>query len=185
MTEFSNVDRKGGEVLPTNPRRHRIDRPVRDLDVVYAAAKKAGAPISCRAPVRRSVLRRTAERPARSCFAIPTAISFALFSVQPLYQVGQLGGVDGRRGQGPGGDGESYHDALGMDSAGDLTFTRDSATSDLSAPRPRASTVRCRCRFQAPTTRGWNSTNWKGMARTPFHLRVPDPGAGGWVCSRL
>jgi hypothetical protein len=22
---------------------------------------------------------------------------------------------------------------------------------------------------------------WKGMKRTPFQLRVPDPGAGGWV----
>jgi len=22
---------------------------------------------------------------------------------------------------------------------------------------------------------------WKGVPRTPFHLRVPDPGASGWV----
>jgi hypothetical protein len=22
---------------------------------------------------------------------------------------------------------------------------------------------------------------WKGLPRTPFHLRVPDPGASGWV----
>lgn len=65
MTDFSNVDKKGGLARATDPGGIQLIRPVRDLDAVVAAAKKAGAPI-----VTRSAAPVTLETPAGKARAL-------------------------------------------------------------------------------------------------------------------
>ena len=68
-----------------------------------------------------------------------------------------------------------YRDLLGFDLTGAMKFASDNARMDLvGAP---AST---QYRQMAGTIPGTNAriefTEFKGVERTPFHLRVPDPG---------
>ena len=48
MTDFSNVDKTGGQARATDPGGIELILPVRDLNAVVAAAKNAGAPIVTR-----------------------------------------------------------------------------------------------------------------------------------------
>src|SRR5215471_15643792 len=48
MTDFSNVDKTGGQARATDPGGIELILPVRDLNAVVAAAKNAGVPIVTR-----------------------------------------------------------------------------------------------------------------------------------------
>ena len=181
MTEFSNVDRKGGEARATDPGAIELILPVRDLDAVVAAAKAAGAPIVTRsgAPVvittptgkvRAIVFRdpdgylvRAVEAPATLPGLVQPGVSMAV-AVKDMPATASF-----------------YRDVVGVDLAGQDTFVRDDAMADL-VGAPAKSEYRMKS-FVFPGTKDARMEfyEWKGMPRTPFHLRVPDPGASGWV----
>jgi catechol 2,3-dioxygenase-like lactoylglutathione lyase family enzyme len=181
MTDFSNVDKKGGQARATDPGAIELILPVRDLDAVLAAAKKAGAPIVTRsgAPVtvttpggraRAIVIRdndgfmvRVVEAPATMPGMVQAGASLAV-AVRDMDETAKF-----------------YHDVVGIDLGGDRKFQRDEAMADL-VGAPSKSEYRIQS-FAFPGTKAARMEfyEWKGMPRTPFHLRVPDPGASGWV----
>jgi catechol 2,3-dioxygenase-like lactoylglutathione lyase family enzyme len=181
MTDFSNVDKKGGQARATDPGGIELILPVRDLDAVVAAARKAGAPIVTRsgAPVviatpggksRAIVIRdndgfmvRVVEVPATVPGMVQPGASMAV-AVRDMDATAKF-----------------YHDVVGIDLGGDRKFVRDEAMADL-VGAPAKSEYRMQS-FAFPGTKAARMEfyEWKGLPRTPFHLRVPDPGASGWV----
>jgi predicted enzyme related to lactoylglutathione lyase len=181
MTEFSNVDRKGGQARSTDPGAIELILPVRDLDAVVAAAKKAGASIVTRsgAPVtiatatgksRAIVIRDNDGFLVRAVEVAGTVPSLVQPGVSMAVAVNDMDETA-----------KFYHAVVGIDLQGQSTFMRDEAMADL-VGAPADSQYRMRS-FAFPGTKEARMEfyEWKGMPRTPFHLRVPDPGASGWV----
>jgi len=181
MTDFSNVDKKGGQARATDPGAIELILPVRDLDAVLTAARKAGAPIVTRSggPVtiatpggksRAIVIRdndgfmvRVVEVPATVPGMVQPGASMAV-AVRDMDETAKF-----------------YHDVVGVDPGGDRTFVRDEAMADLVGAPPHSEYRRQSFAFPGTKAARMEFYEWKGMPRTRFHLRVPDPGASGWV----
>ena len=183
ITEFTNVERKGGQAQPSDPGAIALMIPVRSIDAVLTSVKKAGATIVSRSGAPIAI--RTANGMQRAlvvrdpdgylAWAIETPPSEATSPglVQPgvsmVLAVKDLEATS-----------KFYRD-LGFDVTGSLKFTKDRALTDLLG-LPEKSEYR---EMSAPIP-GTSSSRvmfyeWKGMPRTPFHLNVYDPGAGGFV----
>jgi catechol 2,3-dioxygenase-like lactoylglutathione lyase family enzyme len=181
MTEFSNVDRKGGRALATDPGAIELILPVRDLDAVFAAAKKAGAPVVSRlggsvkirmpnGETRAIVIRdpdgylvRAIEVPGTLPGLVQPGVSMGV-AVKDMDETARF-----------------YREVVGMKLTGDMTFTRDPAMADLVGAPADGQYRQMSVAFSGTNAARMEFYEWKGMARTPFHLRVPDPGASGWV----
>ena len=181
MTDFSNVDKKGGQARPTDPGGVELILPVRDLDAVVTAAKKAGAPIVTRsgAPVtietpagrsRAIVLRdndgfmiRAVEVPATVPGMVQPGASMAV-GVKDINETAAF-----------------YHDVVGIDLTGSREWVHDAAMADLAGAPAKSQYREMSFAFPGTKSARMEFYEWKGMPRTPFHLRVPDPGASGWV----
>ncbi len=181
MTDFSNVDKKGGLPRATDPGAVELILPVRDLDAVLAAAKKAGAPIVTRsgAPVtittaagtsRAIVIRdndgfmvRVVEVPATIPGMVQPGASLAV-AVTDMDQTAKF-----------------YREVVGIDLGGDRKFVHDAAMADLVGAPPKSEYRMQSFAFPGTKAARMEFYEWKGMPRTKFHLRVPDPGASGWV----
>jgi len=182
LTEFSNVDRKGGQGLPTDPGAVQLILPVRNLDEVAANAKKAGAEIISRSngapgPVAIGTGRAMVVRDVDGYLvrAVEVAASDASQpgQVQPGVSLAlAVKDMDATV--------KFYREVVGMDLTGDLKFQRSKAMSDLNGA-PATSDVRTMATAFPNTKSRMEFLEWKGVKRTPFQLRVPDPGAGGWV----
>jgi catechol 2,3-dioxygenase-like lactoylglutathione lyase family enzyme len=181
MTDFSNVDKKGGEAQATQPGGIELILPVRDLDAVVAAAKKAGAPIVTRsgAPVmittptgqaRAIVLRdndgfmiRGVEVPATLPGMMQPGASMAV-AVKDMDETAKF-----------------YHDVVGIDLTGEKKWRRDAAMADLVGAPAKSAYRMMSFAFPGTKSARMEFYEWKGAPKTVFHLRVPDPGASGWV----
>jgi len=183
ITEFTNVDRKGAQARPSDPGAIALIIPVRDLGVVLAAVKKAGAPILSRSGGPLTI--RTPKGPQRAlvvrdpdgylAWAIeaPPAEATSPGIVQPgVSMVVAVADLEATA---------KFYRGIGLDVTGTMKFTKDQALTDLLG-LPPASEYR---EISAPipgTSRSHVSFyEWKGMPRAPFHLNVYDPGAGGFV----
>ena len=138
MTEFSNVTRNGGQGGATDPGAPELILPVRDLDAVVVAARKAGAPIVTRsgAPVtlttasgktRAIIIRdndgamiRVVEVPATMLGMMQPGVSMAV-AVKNLHDTAAF-----------------YHDVVGIELMGAQTFVRDEAMADLVGAPPHS-----------------------------------------------
>jgi catechol 2,3-dioxygenase-like lactoylglutathione lyase family enzyme len=181
MTDFSNVDKRGGQAHATDPGGIELILPVRDLDAVVAAAKKAGAPIVTRSgapvmiemptgPARAVVLRdndgfmiRAVEVPATVQGMVQPGASMAV-TVRDLEETVEF-----------------YHDVVGIDLAGDKKWIHNTAMADLVGAPAKSQYRMMSFAFPGTKSARMEFYEWKGLPRTPFHLRVPDPGASGWV----
>jgi catechol 2,3-dioxygenase-like lactoylglutathione lyase family enzyme len=185
FTEFTHVDRKGGQqALPTDPGAVELILYVRDLDPVYAAVKKHGAPIlshgggpvkieTSMGPAHALLIRdpdgylvRTIEVPASKA-TLPgniqagTSLGVAVKDLNATV--------------------EFYKDVLGFEVTADESFGSNPAMADL-VGAPSGSEYRsASATFPGEGNARIEFYEWKGMKRTPFSLRVPDPGAGGMV----
>jgi catechol 2,3-dioxygenase-like lactoylglutathione lyase family enzyme len=73
-----------------------------------------------------------------------------------------------------------YREDLGLDATGDTQFKSDEAMREL-VGAPAKSRYR-EASVQFPKSNAHLVfSEWRGMPRTKFHERVPDPGAGGFV----
>jgi len=181
MTDFSNVDKKGAVARATDPGGVELILPVRDLDGVVAAAKKAGSPIVTRsgAPVtietptgktRAVVLRdndgfmiRVVEVPATVPGMVQPGASMVV-AVKDLDETAEF-----------------YHAVVGIDLAGDKKWVHDTAMADLVGAPAKSQYRMMSFAFPGAKSARMEFYEWKGLPRTSFHLRVPDPGASGWV----
>jgi catechol 2,3-dioxygenase-like lactoylglutathione lyase family enzyme len=181
LTQFSGVERKPGQPLHTDPGAALLQLTVRDIDTVFAAIKKSGVPIVTRsgAPVKlgpngnwRALMVRDpdgyileiiqlpapADAPAGNVFAVGMGLT-----VRDMVETQKF-----------------YLDMLGFDLTGKMEFSANKAILDLvGAPA-------------GTENREWTSVvpgtdarvffyEYKGLPRTPFHLRVQDPGAPALV----
>jgi len=74
-----------------------------------------------------------------------------------------------------------YHDVVGVELEVDRTFTRDRAMADLIGAPEKSEYRRASFAFPGTKMARMEFYEWKGARKTRFHLRVPDPGASGWV----
>jgi catechol 2,3-dioxygenase-like lactoylglutathione lyase family enzyme len=181
LTQFSGVERHPGQPLHTDPGAALVQLSVRDLDPIFAAIRKSGVPIITRfgAPVKvgpngswRALMVRDpdgyivemiqipapADAPAGNVFAAGMGLT-----VKDMVETQKF-----------------YNDMLGFDLKGKPDFTANPAILDLvGAPA-------------GTENREWTSVipgtdsrvffyEYRGLPRTPFHLRVQDPGAPALV----
>jgi catechol 2,3-dioxygenase-like lactoylglutathione lyase family enzyme len=186
LTEFSNVDRKGGQGLATDPGAVQLILPVRSIDDVMANAKKAGAEILSRSNgVAGPVAIATAKGMARSviirdndgylvrAMEVPAAEATQPGLVQPGVSLAlAVKDMDTTL--------KFYREVVGMRLEGDTKFQRNAGFADLYGA-PANSEFRQMSTTFPNTQSRQEFIEWKGVKRTPFQLRVPDPGAGGWV----
>lgn len=183
FTEFHNVERKSAQALPTDPGSIQLVLHVRDLDAVVDAARKLDAPIVTTggAPVRVD----TPDGPRRAIvLRDPDGYMVRVIEDTPAEATtpGQLQagvaldvGVTNLKATM-----KWYRQDLGLNATGDTKFTRDEAMAEL-VGAPAGSRYR-QASVQLPMSKAHLIfSEWKGMPRTKFHQRVPDPGAGGFV----
>lgn len=179
LTEFSGVARHPGVPKHTDPGAALIALRVKDMAPVLAAIKKrntpiittSGAPVSIPTPNGdiHSMLIRDPDG-----YVIEVADS------KPAAGVTSDGNVFGATMGLTVADMDStikfYHDLLGFDFKGDMKFASNPAILDMTGAGPHASN-REMIAVVPGTKATWAFYEYKGMQRTPFHLRVPDPGA--------
>ncbi|MCU1338949.1 MAG: hypothetical protein JWO19_4530, partial [Bryobacterales bacterium] len=159
---------KPGQARPTDPGAAVLILRMRDLDPVLAAVKKAGAPIVTRSGGAikngngRSVMFRDPDGFLIEVDEIETSTNVpgAAMGIAVSDMAATL---------------KFYRDLLGFELSGQMEFASDKTRMDLiGAPAGG------RYRQTAGTVPGTNARiefyEFKGVERTPFHLRVPDPG---------
>lgn len=184
LTEFSGIARNPGRARHTDPGTGTMVLRVRDLDAVVAAAKKDGCEIvtASQAPVKvsqagtRSILLRDPDGYfVEAIQAAPGAGSAAPGNVQSVAMGFTVGDRQTTL--------KFYRDLLGFDLKGNMEYARTPAVLDL-VGAPTGSEFRELTGVIPGTTAPIAFYEWKGMPRTPFHLRVPDPGAPA-MCLRV
>ncbi len=183
FTEFHHVDRTGKQALPTDPGAIQLVLHVRDVDAVVDAAKKLNAPIVTAggAPVKID----TANGPRRAIvLRDPDG-----YMVRAVEDTPEEATTPGQLQQGAALDVAVtnledtmrwYREDLGLDATGDTQFKSDKAMSEL-VGAPAKSRYREASLLLPKSNAHLIFTEWRGMPRTKFHERVPDPGAGGFV----
>lgn len=179
LTHFSNVDRKPGQALVTDPGAADLELHVRDLDAVFEKIRKSGAPIITRsgAPVKvggstRSVLIRDPDGYILEVSNTPPAANAPEGIVHGTWMGTCVANLDETR--------KFYHDMLGFDVPAPPEFTSDKAISDLVGAPDTAQYREVSTKIPGTDSR-LNLYEWKGLPRKPFHLRVYDPGAPALV----
>jgi len=180
LTEFSNTERHPAQPAIADPGAPHMKFFVRDLAPVVAAARRVGAPMITRGG--EPVTFQTANGPR-------TGIFFRDPDGYIVQAVQATAGADAPQGNVVGAMmGESvsdmdtamkfWHGIMGLQATGDQTFTRDHAMLDLLG-LPRGAEVRTMRGMIPGSNARIEFLEIKGVAKKPFSLRVPDPGASG------
>ena len=178
LTEFSEVDRKPGQPRHTDPGAALIALRVKDMEPVLAEIKKLNTPIitTSGAPVTIA----TPNGKIRSMLIRdPDGYVVEVVESAPPAGVTAAGNVYGASMGLTVADMEStkkfYHNLLGFDLKGNMEFASNPAILDLTgAPHAKNREMTA----VVPGTKALIAFyEYKGVERTPFHLRVPDPGA--------
>jgi catechol 2,3-dioxygenase-like lactoylglutathione lyase family enzyme len=178
LTEFSGVDRHPGHAKHTDPGAALIALRVKDFTPVLAAIKKLNVPIitTSGAPV-------TIDTPNGKIRSLlirdPDGYVIEAVESTPPAGVSAPGNVFGASMGLTVADMNStvkfWHDLLGFDLKGKMEFASDPVILDLTgAPHAKNRELV----GNVPGTKALMAFyEYQGIARTPFHLRVPDPGA--------
>lgn len=181
LTHFSNVERKPGQPMHTDPGAADLQLRVRDMDAVFAAIRKSGAPIITRsgAPVKlgangdiRSILIRDPDGYILEVINTPPAAGAPEGMVHGTAMGLTAGNLDETR--------KFYHEMLGFDLTEPTKFTSNKVVADM-VGAPDSAEYREMNTKVPGTTSEIDFYEWKGVPRKPFHLRVYDPGAPALV----
>jgi catechol 2,3-dioxygenase-like lactoylglutathione lyase family enzyme len=174
LTNFTGVERKPAQARFTDPGAAALILYVRDIDAVVAAAKKAGAPIvtaggeAVEAGKARSIVMRDPDGYfVRAIQAAPAANA-------PEGNVHRV--AMGFTMEDAGATLKFYRDMMGFQLTGDSGFSKDPAMLQL-VGAPRGAEFRTLSGVVPGTTAPIEFTEFRGVPRTKFHLRVRDPGA--------
>jgi catechol 2,3-dioxygenase-like lactoylglutathione lyase family enzyme len=180
LTQFSNVERHAAQPQIWDPGAPHMKFLVRDLEPVVAAVKRAGTPILSKsgAPV---ALKRPDGEVKAIYFRDPDgyiveAIQAPAPADAPPGNV--LGAIMGLTVRDLDESLKFWQQQLGWTFTGDKTFAKDPAMLDLMG-LPAGSEYRTLSGVVTGSRARMQITEFKGMARKPFDLRVPDPGASG------
>jgi catechol 2,3-dioxygenase-like lactoylglutathione lyase family enzyme len=181
LTQFSNVTRTPAQPEISDPGAPHMKFLVRDIEPVVAAVRKLGTPIltTSKAPVTVT----TSLGSAKAIFFrdpdgyIVEAIQAPVAADAPA-QGNVVGAIMGVTIGDLDTSSKFWQDVMGLELKGDRQFSTDKAQLDLmgigagGSFRTVTSVIpgsRARIEF----------TEFKGMPRKPFSLRVPDPGSSG------
>jgi catechol 2,3-dioxygenase-like lactoylglutathione lyase family enzyme len=183
ITEFTNVTRKGGLAAPSDPGAIALMIPVRSLDAVLTALKTRGAPVVTASGAPQTIA--TAKGPRRAVVVrdpdgylvwvmeVPPAEATEPGLLQPgvtmVVSVPDLTKA------------EAFYRGLGLEFTGTRTFARDTAMATLFGLPASSEQREVSALIPGTVASRVSFVEWKGMPRTPFHLNVYDPGAGGFV----
>jgi len=183
ITEFTQVERKGGQAQPADPGAIALMIPVRNVDTVLAAVKKAGATIVSRsgAPVairtangmQRALVVRDPDGYLAWAIEAPPSEATSPGLVQPgVSMVVAVKDLEST---------SKFYRGLGLDVTGSLKFTKDNGLTALLGLPEKAEYREMSAAIPGTSSSRVVFYEWKGVPRTPFHLNVYDPGAGGFV----
>ncbi|MGD0136277.1 MAG: VOC family protein [Bryobacteraceae bacterium] len=178
LTQFSGVDRRPGRPKHTDPGAALLALRVKDIAPVLAAIKKrkdrivtsSGAPVTIPTP-RGNIQSLLIEDPDGYFIEVVQSTPAAGVTSEGNVYDASVGLTIGDR--------EStlkfYHELLGFDLNGKPDFSSDPLISDLvGSPHAQSRELV----GNIPGTKALMAFyEYKGVSRTPFHLRVPDPGA--------
>lgn len=177
LTHFTGLERRPGRAEYTDPGAASLVFHVRDLDALVAAAKKANAPIVT-----------TGGEPVEIETAKGKARSIVLrdpdgFFLQLIEEPAPAGAPEGNvhavslafTMEDAAATRDFYTGMLGVPLDGDAAFTKDAALARL-VGAPESVEIR-KLRGTLPPGTPVEFTEFRGVPRTKFHLRVRDPGA--------
>jgi catechol 2,3-dioxygenase-like lactoylglutathione lyase family enzyme len=167
LTYFGAIERKGARPQPTDPGAAFLVLKVRELGPITAALQRAQAPVVSRSSAGTIMVRdpdgylvQVQETPA----AAGAPASGNILGAEMGMVVSDMDATA-----------KFYRQMLGFELSGDPKFSGTKATLDLFGAAEKA-----QFRRMSGTVPGTQSrmefTEFKGVARTPFHLRVADPG---------
>jgi catechol 2,3-dioxygenase-like lactoylglutathione lyase family enzyme len=178
LTQFSGVDRKPGRARHTDPGAALIALRVKDIEPVLTAVKKmnvpiittSGAPVTIVSPngkLRSLLIRDPDGYIVEVVESAPPADAAAAGNVYGASMGLTVGDMDTTL--------KFYRGLLGFDLKGKMEFASDPPIVDLiGAPHAKFRELV----GNVPGTKALMAFyEYKGIPRTPFHLRVPDPGA--------
>ena len=178
LTHFMGLERKPARAAYTDPGAGSIVFYVRDLDTVVANAKKANAPIVTTggAPVEIT----TAKGKARSIL-LRDPDGFFIQAVQELPDAGAPQGNVHRVSlaytmESAEATSKFYSGMLGVELSSPSAWSKDSATLKLIGA-PKGTEFRTLTGVMPGPQVPIEFTEFRGVPRTKFHLRVRDPGA--------
>ena len=178
LTQFSGVDRHPGQPKHTDPGAALIALRVKDLEPVLTAVKKGNVPVITTGGG--PVMIPTANGKVRGLLIRdPDGYVIEVVESKPAEGVKADGNVFGASMGLTVADMEStikfWHDLLGFDLKGKMEFSSDPAILKLTGA---AGAKNRELVANVPGTKALIAFyEYQGIARTPFHLRVPDPGA--------
>ena len=180
LTQFSNVNRHPAQPQIWDPGAPHMKFLVRDLEPVTAAVKRAsapiltaaGAPVSVKLPLGdvKAIFFRDPDGYIVEAIQVPVAADAPAGNV-----VGSIMGLTVRDLD------ESltfWQEQMGWTFSGDKSFAKVPAMLDLMG-LPGGSEYRTMIGVVPGSRARLEITEFKGMPRKPFDLRVPDPGASG------
>jgi catechol 2,3-dioxygenase-like lactoylglutathione lyase family enzyme len=180
LTQFSNVERHAAQPEIWDPGAPHMKFLVRDLEPGVSAVKRAGTPILTKAgaPV---VLKRPDGEVKAIYFRDPDgyiveAVQVPAPADAPPGNV--LGAIMGLTVRDLDESLKFWQEQLGWTFSGDRAFAKDPAMLDLMG-LPAGSEYRTLSGVVPGSRARMQITEFKGMPRKPFDLRVPDPGASG------
>ncbi len=178
LTHFKGLERKPARAAYTDPGAASIVLYVRDLDAVVANAKKANAPIVTTGGVLVEIT--TAKGKARS-IVVRDPDGFFVQAVQEtpapgapegnVHRVSLAYTIDSAESTA-----KFYNGMLGLELTGPTAFSKDSAILKL-VGAPEGTEFRKLTGVLPGPPADVEFTEFRGLPRTKFHLRVRDPGA--------
>jgi catechol 2,3-dioxygenase-like lactoylglutathione lyase family enzyme len=179
LTHFKGLERKGAQAKYTDPGAASLVLYVRDIDAAVANAKKANAPIVTTggAPVEIA----TAKGKARS-IVLRDPDGFFLQLIQETPADGAPAGNVHRVSlaytmENADATKSFYTGLMGIDLSGSSTYSKDPAFLKLVGAPAGTEFRKLSGALPGPTPAPVEFTEFKGLPRTKFHLRVRDPGA--------
>jgi catechol 2,3-dioxygenase-like lactoylglutathione lyase family enzyme len=178
LTQFSGIDRHPGRAKQTDPGAGLLALRVKDMAPVLAAIKKrndpivtsSGAPVTITTP-RGSIQSMVVQDPDGYFIEVAQSTPPAGVTSEGNVYDASVGLTIADRAATL----KFYHDLLGFDLSGKPDFSNDPLIGEM-VGSPHAQS-----REMIATIPGTKAVmafyDYKGMPRTPFHLRVPDPGA--------
>jgi catechol 2,3-dioxygenase-like lactoylglutathione lyase family enzyme len=181
LTEFSNVARTPAQPQVWDPGAPHMKILVRDLEPVVAAIRRLGAPIitTSRAPVAvstplghvKAIMFRDPDG-----YIVEAVEAPAPADAPPGSNV--TGAIMGLTVEDMDAAMTFWHDMLGFELTGDRTFSTDPEILDLMGV-PKGASFRAVFGVVPGSKARIAMIEFKGVARKPFSLRVPDPGSSG------
>ena len=180
LTQFSNVERHPAQPQIWDPGAPHMKFLVRDLESVVAGVKRAGtqiltasgAPASVKLPLGdvRAIFFRDPDGYIVEAIQVPAAADAPAGNV--------LGSIMGLTVRDMDESLKFWQGQLGWSFTGDKAFARTPAMLDLMG-LPAGSEYRTLAGVVPGSRARIEITEFRGMSRKPFDLRVPDPGASG------